>query len=177
MSDSFLGEIRMFAGNYPPQGWALCDGSLLNISQYDMLYSLLDTIYGGDGTTTFGLPDLRSRVPVNMDGAHPLGRPGGQEKVTVTTPQMQGHTHPLMATTTGSSNAPAGNYLSTAASSQQGVNVYTTLTAAPVALSSASITPAPGGTSGGAVLPHDNIQPYRCINFIISLAGQYPSRS
>ena len=99
MSDPYLGEIRIFAGNYAPVDWALCDGQLLQIAQYDALFSLIGTSYGGDGLNTFALPDLRGRLPIHQGGGFVTGGAGGTEQVTLTAQQLAGHTHPLMAST------------------------------------------------------------------------------
>ena len=174
MSEPFVGEIRMFAGNFAPQGWAFCDGQLLAISQNDALFSLLGTIYGGDGQTTFALPDLRGRIPVHMGsgpGLSPrqLGSNGGNETVTLTVNQLPPHSHALNGTdAAATANSPAGNV--PAASNT--IDLYAT--ADPVAsdaLASSSL-----GNSGGSQ-PHSNLMPFLCVNFIIALFGIYPSRN
>lgn len=176
MSDSYMGEIRMFAGNFAPQGWALCDGSLLQISSYNTLFVLLDTNFGGDGITTFGLPDLRSRVPMHMGNMHPFSRPGGLETVTLTAQQMAAHSHPFMATNGASAATPANNLLSKVdGGSHPKSNLYTAATGVPVVLAPTTITP--GGAGSSQPQPHSNIQPYLSINFIISLNGVFPPRA
>jgi microcystin-dependent protein len=170
MSEPFIGEIRMFAGNFAPRSWAFCDGQLLAISQNDALFSLLGTIYGGDGRTTFGLPDLRGRIPVHM-GQGPglserrLGSKGGAEKVTLTVNQLPSHTHPLQASTDpGHESNAAGEVLS-----QPLTDLY--IEDPPVsALASSAIG------SAGESRSHTNLQPYLCLHFIIALFGIYPSR-
>jgi microcystin-dependent protein len=171
MSEPFVGEIRMFAGNFAPQGWALCDGQLLAVSQNDALFSLLGTIYGGDGRTTFGLPDLRGRIPIHAGtgpGLSPrtLGAKGGAEGVTITVNQLPSHTHPLTATQeTASDREPVGK--SPATSTGQ---VYTEIFD-PQTMSASSI-----GQVGGSQA-HTNVMPFLCVHFIIALFGIFPSRN
>ncbi len=176
MSEPFIGEIRMFAGTFAPRGWALCDGQLLAISQNDALFSLLGTTYGGDGRTTFGLPDLRGRVPVHAGSgtgpglsARPLGQKAGSETVTLTTQQIPSHAHtPVKASTEPADDSnPAGKAL--AATSY---DVY--ITNPTVGLTDLA---AGAVTSVGGSQPHDNAQPFLCVNFIIALVGIYPSRN
>src|SRR5438477_229788 len=171
MSTPFVGEIRMFPGNFAPAGWAFCDGSLLPISENDVLFQLIGTTFGGDGQTTFALPDLRGRVPMHQ-GTNPgtgssytLGELAGVESVTLTTQQIPAHTHALTATTAaGTQPNPGGNLLA----NSQGPQPY--------------IQENPDGNlnaqalgSAGGSQPHDNLQPYLGINFIISLFGIFPS--
>lgn len=171
MSEPFVGEIRMFAGNFAPQGWAFCDGQLLAVSQNDALFSLLGTTYGGDGRTTFGLPDMRGRIP-NHAGTGPglsprrLGEKLGSEKETLTTNQLPSHGHGFQASTAaGSQNSTNGNYLA----SSPNVRVYRP--GGPTAtLNSGSVLNTGGSQS------HNNMMPYLCVNFIIALVGIYPSR-
>lgn len=175
MSEPFVGEIRMFAGNFAPRGWAFADGQLLSVSQNDALFSLYVTIYGGDGRTTFGLPDMRGRIPLHM-GSGPglshrrLGSKGGAEKVTVTQNQMPYHTHYEKAlTSVGTSADPTSHLL---ASTNPGEPIYYNQPgpANIVAMRSSAIT-STGGTNS-----HTNLMPYLCLNFIIALIGIYPSR-
>ena len=171
MSEPFVGEIRMFAGNFAPRGWAFCDGQLLAVSQNDALFSLLGTIYGGDGRTTFGLPDLRGRIPIHAGtgpGLSPrrLGAKSGSEKVTLTTNQLASHTHDWNANTASAKDpSPAGHV--TADTSP--INFYEPQNQT---VSLASNTIANTGGSGS----HTNLMPTLCINFIIALVGIYPSR-
>jgi microcystin-dependent protein len=171
MSEPFLGEIRMFAGNFAPRGWALCDGQLLNVTQNDALFSLLGTIYGGDGRTTFALPDMRGRIPVHAGNgpglsSRPIGVGGGSETVTLTTGQLPAHSHALTATNAiGTANNPHGSMFGESPS----VDWY--VEAAP----NQSLAPAMLSDSGGSQ-PHNNMAPFLCIHFIIALAGIYPSR-
>lgn len=167
MPTPYVGEIRMFAGNFAPQDWLLCAGQLVAISQYDVLFTLLGTTYGGDGQVTFGLPDLRGRVPVHPGTSSVvLGQSGGAENVTLVPGQLPSHTHTFMAVTdTG-----------TAASPESG------LPAASYSVTPYLNDPATGGMAPGAVAPfggsqpHPNMQPYLCINFIISPYGIFPSQ-
>ena len=178
MSQPYVGEIRMFGGNFPPVGWAMCDGASVAIADNDTLYQLIGTTYGGDGVTTFSLPDLRGRVPTHMGSrsgqTYVIGQKTGVETVTLTTQQLPVHTHPFYAATTPgtastpttqtmiSSQGPAGTSLF-AYQPYDGQNQ--------VALTAASTTPAGGNQ------PHDNMQPYLGINFIISLYGIFPSQN
>lgn len=173
MSEPFVGEIRMFAGNFAPRGWAFCDGQLLAVSQNDALFSLLGTIYGGDGRTTFGLPDLRGRIPLHQGtgpGLSPrrLGSKGGSENETLTTNQLASHSHDMNANTqpaTGS--APQGKVLAdpTAAGGRMYDQVSQDADGASTSVANT------GGTQS-----HTNLMPTLCLNFIIALFGIYPSR-
>jgi microcystin-dependent protein len=174
MSEPYVGEIRMFAGNFAPQGWAFCDGQLLAVNQNDALFSLLGTIYGGDGRTTFGLPDLRGRIPVHA-GAGPglsprnVGAKGGDEKVTLTVNQLSSHNHAARGTDEqADSSEPGGRVLAQSA----GIVQMFTATQGTVAkdLNAASL-PNVGGSQS-----HTNLMPFLCVNFIIALFGIYPSR-
>ena len=166
MSTPYIGEIRIFAGNYAPQGWAFCDGSLLSISEFDTLFNLIGTTYGGDGQTTFALPDLRGRIPVHQGAGFVLGQSGGAEAVTLTTAQLPAHTHlPQAQSTPATSRAPGGNVWA--------VTAATRYSPAPLAstLDAGAIQAAGGGQ------PHDNLMPGLCVNFIISLFGIFPSQN
>ncbi|MGB8717158.1 MAG: tail fiber protein [Rhodanobacteraceae bacterium] len=170
MSEPFVGEIRMFAGNFAPRGWAFCDGQLLAVSQNDALFSLLGTIYGGDGRTTFGLPDMRGRLPVHA-GQGPglsdrrLGAKGGSEEVTLTVNQLAPHSHPAHGSAgTATSVDPGGNVPGTGSAD------YLNPRPPPV-LQMASETIAPIGGSRS----HTNEMPFLCMHFIIALVGIYPS--
>ena len=171
MSEPFVGEIRMFAGNFAPRGWAFCDGQLLAVSQNDALFSLLGTIYGGDGRTTFGLPDMRGRIPVHA-GSGPglaprrLGAKGGSENVTLTVNQLPSHTHTGRGSAdNGSDPNPNGNFLA----SSTVVQAYATET--PDTNFAANAVTEVGGSRNLT-----NMMPYVCIHFIIALFGIYPSR-
>lgn len=170
MSEPFVGEIRMFAGNFAPRGWAFCDGQLLAVSQNDALFSLLGTIYGGDGRTTFGLPDMRGRLPIHAGdgpGLSPrrLGAKAGAENVTLTVNQMPSHGHPFQGTASpATSRDPVGN---SPAEAQADAYVED-LSAFPLASQAVTAT---GGSQS-----HTNMMPYLCVNFIVALVGIYPSR-
>ena len=170
MSEPFVGEIRMFAGGFAPRGWAFCDGQLLAVSQNDALFSLLGTIYGGDGRTTFGLPDVRGRVPMHQ-GTGPglsqrrIGAKGGAEKVTLTTNQLPGHSHG-MRVNTASATALSPSGAVPAVSGDDNYNREDL----EVNFNGLTVTDT-GGTGS-----HTNLMPTLCVNFIIALLGIYPSR-
>jgi microcystin-dependent protein len=165
MAQPYVGEIRMFAGNFPPAGWAFCDGQQLPISENETLFQLIGTTYGGDGQETFNLPDLRSRVPIHQGNGFILAETGGAEEITLTTNQIPSHSHPLQANT-GQGNSPnvSGNLLATSSA----VQVYRE-SAANQNMNAQAISPV-GGSQ-----PHTNLQPYLCVSFIISLFGIFPS--
>jgi microcystin-dependent protein len=165
VAQPYVGEIRMFAGNFAPAGWNFCDGSILPISENETLFNLIGTTYGGDGQSTFAMPDLRGRLPIHMGGGFALAQTGGVEEVTLTVQQMATHSHPFIATTNiGGASSPGNNVLAQSST----VKVYSAV-APTAALGSASIT------MTGGNLPHTNFQPYLCVNFIISLFGIFPS--
>lgn len=166
MSQPFVGEIRMFAGNFAPAGWMLCEGQLLPISENEVLFQLIGTTYGGDGESTFALPDLRGRLPLHFGNSFVLSEQAGSEDVTLTLSQIPQHTHQLAAGTAATTTSPAG-----ALPAQSVGSLYH---AAPSGLSSLSSTAiqAVGGSQ-----PHTNLQPSLCINFIISLFGIFPSQA
>ncbi len=173
MSEPFVGQITMFAGNFAPRGWAYCDGQLLAVSQNDVLFSLLGTIYGGDGRTTFGLPDLRGRIPIHQGGGpglsnRNLGSKSGAEQATVTAPQLPTHSHTFQAsTTTGDQSNPSGACLASSANMRLYRDVGT----------SANLAPETAITKFGGSQAHTNVAPFQCINYIIALFGIYPSRN
>jgi microcystin-dependent protein len=165
VAQPYVGEIRIFAGNFAPAGWMFCEGQLLPISEYETLFQLIGTTYGGDGESTFALPDLRGRLPLHMGNGFVLAQTGGTEQVTLTTQQIPAHTHALTASTAaGTQNAPANNV--TAASPS--VLLYTG-DVPDSNLAASAISP-----TGGSQ-PHENFQPYLCVDFIISLFGIFPS--
>ncbi len=164
MAQPYVGEIRMFAGNFAPAGWMFCEGQLLPISENETLFNLIGTTYGGDGQSTFALPDLRGRVPIHQGNGFILAETGGSESVTLTVNQLPAHRHPLIASTATGGPNPAGAVLATSTA----VDVYRESTAAN-AMAAASIGPV-GGSQ-----PHTNFQPYLCVDFIISLFGIFPS--
>jgi microcystin-dependent protein len=175
MGQPYVGEIRMFAGNFPPNGWMLCEGAPLPISENDVLFQLIGTTYGGDGEETFNLPNLASRIPIHMgtgpDGTtYQLGEMAGTEQETLTIQQIPNHNHPAQASTSqGTSQSPAGAVLAQVTTSQAGTLMYGSDSVA--AMNNQSIGPA-GGSQ-----PHENTQPFLCINFIISLFGIFPSQT
>ena len=155
----------MFAGTFAPLDWEFCAGQLLSISENDALFSLIGTTYGGDGQNTFALPDLRGRLPIHVGGGFQMGQTGGVEQVTINSSQLPAHNHALNASEGGASSPLAANLL--VAQTQKSMFRAGTTT---VAMAAASIS-----FAGGAQ-PHENLQPYLCVNFIISLYGIYPSR-
>ncbi len=164
MAQPYVGEIRMFAGNFAPAGWMFCEGQLLPISENETLFNLIGTTYGGDGQVTFALPDLRGRLPLHFGNGTVLAETGGAETITLTTAQIPAHGHPLSCVSSGTStstplnslwaNSDVAQYSSAAATVQMG-------------------TP-PSDATGGSQ-PHENFQPYLCLDFIISLFGIFPS--
>jgi|SRR5947209_2639745 len=165
MAQPYVGEIRMFGGSFAPAGWAFCDGALLPISENETLFNLIGTTYGGDGQSTFGLPDLRGRLPLHQGNGFTLAETGGVEEVTLNTQQIPSHTHPMTGSTDiANSPNPANSVL--ARSGQ--VNMFFNGSTA------AQMDPLMIGQAGGTQ-PHTNFQPYLCITFIISLYGLYPS--
>ena len=173
MSEPYIGEIRMFGGNFAPKGWAFCDGTLMSVSENQALFSLLGTVYGGDGRTTFGLPDLRGRIPIHA-GSGPglttrnLGTKSGDETVTLTADNLPSHTHAWYASTTSATaSSPTGNVTASDLAS----DIYSDSTSPTATMNASAIANyAGGGTS------HANIMPFQCVNFIIALIGLYPSR-
>jgi microcystin-dependent protein len=169
MAEPFIGEIRLLPWNWPPKGWALCNGALLPINQYTALFSLLGTTYGGDGIQTFGLPDLRGRTPIHMGPVYTQGELYGQEQVTITTATMPGHGHTLSGVTTaGNSRVANAHYL---ASVNPTTNFAYATNTTPIALN-ASATSQIGGNE-----PHNNMQPFLVLNYSIALVGYFPSRN
>lgn len=166
MAQPYVGEIRMFAGNFAPAGWALCEGQLLPISENETLYQLIETTYGGDGQSTFALPDLRGRIPIHQGNGFILAETGGAEEVTLTVNQIPSHSHALRASAgTGYIASPAG------ALPARHRDYKTFLNAVPAAQSMHASTLSPVGGSQ----PHENRPPFLCVNFIISLFGIFPS--
>ncbi|HEX4955042.1 MAG TPA: tail fiber protein [Thermoanaerobaculia bacterium] len=165
MAQPYVGEIRMFAGNFAPAGWMFCEGQLLPISEYETLFQLIGTTYGGDGQSTFALPDLRGRVPVHQGNGFILAETGGAEEITLTVSQIPAHSHPLLASTNaGTVATPVNNVLAESVSINPYIQDVTNSN-----MNVASIS-AVGGSQ-----PHTNFQPYLCINYIISLFGIFPS--
>jgi microcystin-dependent protein len=170
MSQPFVGEVRVVGFNFAPVGWATCNGVLQSIAENSTLFNLIGTTYGGDGQQTFGLPDLQGRIPIHQGNngvsTYVIGQTGGVENVTITLNQFPAHTHALQGSSANAgTNIPTGNTL--------GANVSAYSTVAPsIAMNNAVI-----GFSGGGSQPHNNLQPYLVLNWIISLFGIYPSQS
>ena len=166
MAQPYVGEIRMFAGNFAPAGWMFCEGQLLPISEYETLFNLIGTTYGGDGQSTFALPDLRGRLPLHQGNGFTLAETGGAEEVTLTVSQIPAHTHGVgvVGDRAGGQNSPAGNLLA------QSYNVTPYVNDAPNANLSPNAVTATGGNQ-----PHTNLQPFLCLSHIISLFGIFPS--
>ena len=161
---SYVGEIRMFAGNFAPAGWMFCEGQLVAISENETLFTLVGTTYGGDGESTFALPDLRGRVPVHQGTALVMGQAGGVEEVTLTVSQFPAHGHPMAASTAiATQSSPGANVVAQSAAADLYVEDATTQ----------NLAANTGGPVGGSQ-PHTNLAPYLCISFIISLFGEYP---
>ena len=166
MAQPYVGEIRMFAGNFAPAGWMFCSGQLLPISENETLFQLIGTTYGGDGQSTFALPNLQSRVPVHQGGGVSLAETGGVEDVTLTVAQIPAHSHPFVGSTdVANSPNPAGSVLARSGQIQMFLNADAT----------AAMSPNAVGAVGGSQ-PHTNLQLYLVINFIISLFGIFPSQ-
>lgn len=168
MAQPYVGEIRMFAGNFAPAGWMFCEGQLLPISENETLFNLIGTTYGGDGQSTFALPDLRGRLPLHQGNGFILAETGGVEEVTLTVGQIPAHSHPMLATTNpATANAPGAS-----------VTVATTAlaTITPYGTDNPPTNMSPKMVSSvGGSQPHTNFQPYLCVDFIISLFGIFPS--
>ncbi len=163
MAQPYVGEIRMFAGNFAPAGWMFCEGQLLAIADNTTLFTLIGTTYGGDGQSTFALPDLRGRIPLHFGNSFVLAETGGAEEVTLTTSQIPAHSHAMSATTDiPTQTSPAG-----AVTGQAAAKIYRagnpTVTLDPQAV-----------VATGGSQPHTNMQPYLCVDFIISLFGIFP---
>jgi microcystin-dependent protein len=178
MATPYVSEIKMFAGTFAPSGWFFCDGRLLAIADYSVLFTLIGTTYGGDGQITFALPDLRGRVPIHFGQSsgtsnYVQGQTGGAEQVTITTSQMPAHNHPVACNSAGTNQAlmatkttPANNFFGTEST---GAGIYET--------GFNSTMNAGMIFNTGSSLPHENRQPFLSVNFIIAWAGVFPSRS
>jgi microcystin-dependent protein len=170
MSQPFVGEIRMFGGNFAPAGWMFCDGQLLPISENETLFNLLGTMYGGDGQSTFALPDLQGRIPLHQGNGVTISETGGSESVTLTVQQIPGHSHPALCVSgAGGQASPLNNFW---AGTQSGTQIYAdppNASGAEVPMNAQNI-----GVAGGNQ-PHENMAPFLCVNFIISLFGIYPN--
>jgi microcystin-dependent protein len=164
MAQPYVGEVRMFAGNFAPAGWNFCEGQLLPISENETLFQLIGTTYGGDGESTFALPDLRGRIPIHQGNGFILAETGGAEEITLTVNQIAAHSHPMLATT----QAASDRNISAQTLAQALTNIYIN------DVPSTALRPQAISSTGGSQ-PHTNFQPYLCINFIISLFGIFPS--
>jgi len=165
MAQPYVGEIRMFAGNFAPAGWMFCEGQLLPISENETLFQLIGTTYGGDGQSTFALPDLRGRIPIHQGNSFMLAGTGGVEEITLTVQQIAAHSHPFLA------SGDIGNQVNAASnlpSNSQGAIPY--IEDAPTVNMISQAISSVGGSQ-----PHTNFQPYLCVDFIISLFGIFPS--
>lgn len=167
MAQPYVGEIRMFAGNFAPAGWMFCEGQLLPISENETLFNLIGTTYGGDGQSTFALPDLRGRIPIHQGNGFILAEIGGVEEVTLTVNQIPDHTHPLVASSDVAGGLSPNN-------SVLGQGNSTTIYRA--GNPSTPMSPQAIAPVGGSQ-PHINLQPYLCLSFIISLFGIFPPPS
>ncbi len=171
MSSPFVGEIRMFGGNFAPAGWAFCEGQLVPISENDTLFTLIGTTYGGDGQQTFALPDFRGRIPVHQGNGFTIGEMGGTESVALTVQQIPIHSHPAMCVSgAGSQASPLNNVW---AGTQSGTQIY----ADPPNASGAEVPMNPQNiTTTGGSQPHENMAPFLAVSFIISLFGEFPQQ-
>jgi microcystin-dependent protein len=168
MAQPYVGEIRMFAGNFAPAGWMFCEGQLLPISENETLFQLIGTTYGGDGQSTFALPDLRGRIPIHQGNGFILAETGGAEEITLTVSQIPAHSHAMLATINAASDtAPSSNAVLARA-------LASTITPYGSDNPKGPLHPSSVGSVGGSQ-PHTNFQPYLCVDFIISLFGIFPS--
>ena len=178
-SQPMVGEIRMFAGNYPPVGWAFCDGSLISISENDVLFTLIGTTYGGDGQTTFALPDFRGRAPISVSSGNSMGQMGGTETVTLTVSQIPAHRHPMQVVNVpGTTNVPSPGVMPAKAAdiefpggTKQVMTYAKDNAGGEIQANPQSVNPQ------GFSQPHDNMKPFVGINYIISLYGIYPQQN
>lgn len=173
MAQPYVGEIRMFGGNFAPAGWMFCEGQILSISENETLFQLIGTTYGGDGQSTFALPDLRGRVPIHSGTSssgttYTLAETGGAEDSTLTANQIPAHTHNLIATSDLADTASPSNAIFS--TNPPGSKMFSS--AAPTAALNLSSIASAGGSQ-----PHTNFQPYLCVSFIISLFGVFPSQT
>jgi microcystin-dependent protein len=160
----YIGEIRIYAGTFQPAGWKFCDGQLLSIAEHEVLFNLIGTAYGGDGETTFRVPDLRGRLPIHQGNGFSLSQTGGADEITLTTPQVPVHRHPWLASLSAATAQSPGNLVPAAAQAATYFSAVDNATdLSPLAVSAA------GGSQ-----PHTNLQPFVCVNFIIAVAGDVP---
>jgi microcystin-dependent protein len=170
MAQPYVGEIRMFGGNFAPAGWMFCEGQLLPISENETLFQLIGTTYGGDGQSTFALPDLRGRLPVHQGNGFVLAQQGGVEQVTLTVNQIPSHTHlPACTAAAGDQTTPVNNFWAPTSTGDQTYEPAITVNGT---LNATLIGPGQGGSQ-----PHSNFGPYLCVDFIISLFGIFPSQT
>ena len=182
VKSQMIGEIRMFAGNFAPEGWAFCDGRVLNIADNDVLFALIGTTYGGDGQTTFALPDFRGRAPISVNNnsyATQIGETGGTETVTLTVSQIPAHNHAMqVANTSGTTNTPSKDVMPA-----KGANLVfpgatkQIRTFADAGTGNKVTAPVQSVSTAGGSQPHDNVKPYVCINYIICLQGIFPTQN
>jgi|ERR1041385_1890910 microcystin-dependent protein len=173
MSDPFIGEIRMFGGNFAPAGWMFCSGQLIPISENDAMFNLIGTTYGGDGQATFALPDLQGRVPVHQGSGFIIGQNGGSENVTLSTQQIPQHNHTALTTATaGTTNVPNNTAIFADTGTTGAITTYLPFANA----SQQPLLPSVLTNTGGSQ-PHDNMQPFLVVNFIISMFGIFPSQN
>lgn len=169
----YVGELRIFAGNFAPVGWSFCEGQLMPISENETLFNLIGTTYGGDGEETFALPDLRGRIPLHMGQGpgiannYQIGEKAGAEEVTLSPSQIPSHTHALLGSAgNGSQSTPESNVLASSTLARLYTGNTPNLAMAPNSISAA-----------GGSMPHSNMQPYLCVNYIISLFGVFPTQN
>ena len=165
MGQPFVGEIRMFGGNFAPAGWMFCAGQLLPISGNETLFNLIGTTYGGDGQSTFALPDLRGRLPMHQGNGFVLAQTGGTETVTLTVNQIPAHSHTPNSNNAGGSDSPAGNVWGKSTTGKP----YVAAGGVPGTVNNTTV-----GSTGGSQ-PHDNLHPFLCVSYILSLFGIFPS--
>ena len=170
MAEPYLADIKIFGFNFPPRGWATCDGQLLPINQNQSLYSLIGTMYGGDGRTTFALPDLRGRVPMHRSSAHAQGQKSGEETHTLTAAEIPNHNHPMVASAEDGNAASPSGALYAGASAGLGLTYSAAAATLDTQLAAGSIAPA--GNQG-----HENMMPSLTLNFCIAIRGLFPSRN
>jgi microcystin-dependent protein len=176
MSQPYIGQIMIFGGNFAPLGWAFCNGALLPISGYEALFTLIGTTYGGDGQNTFALPDLQGRVPLHMGQNYVMGESAGVESVILNSQQLPSHNHSLLAANVGDANTPGPT---TILANEGGADASKVSIYAPFDYTPANMTTLAPGSVAAAIggQPHDNMQPFLVVNFIISLFGIFPSQT
>jgi microcystin-dependent protein len=180
MSDQYIGELRIFSFRFAPTGWALCNGQLLPINQYQALFSILGTTYGGDGIRNFALPELRGRVPISFGNGYAIGQKGGEEGHVLTTAEIAAHTHTMRAKAARADVTPVGRQPGGSVVPAEGVT-GTSQSPIPVSIYSSSTSPDltfdPGAIANAGGSPHENRQPFLTLNVCIALTGVFPSRN